>query len=139
MQQTIAQQLGLSVGTVSNFFMNARRRSVDKWVSDGVAILAVSNSGVTSNCLQSASRRVLKKARSHAKRHRPSTTTTTSLPPIPSSIDCAVDSVVQSCIDDARDAALNQQYAAQVDDDDDETSPFEQLVAPMQITDVSKL
>lgn len=34
MQQTIAQQLGLTVGTVSNFFMNARRRSVDKWMLD---------------------------------------------------------------------------------------------------------
>ena len=28
---TIAQQLGLEVTTVSNFFMNARRRSMDKW------------------------------------------------------------------------------------------------------------
>ena len=28
---TIAQQLGLEVATVSNFFMNARRRSMDKW------------------------------------------------------------------------------------------------------------
>lgn len=31
MQVTIAQQLGLEVTTVSNFFMNARRRSMDKW------------------------------------------------------------------------------------------------------------
>ncbi|CAF1013464.1 unnamed protein product [Didymodactylos carnosus] len=31
MQQTIAQQLNLDVSTVSNFFMNARRRSMDKW------------------------------------------------------------------------------------------------------------
>jgi hypothetical protein len=31
MQVTIAQQLGLEVATVSNFFMNARRRSMDKW------------------------------------------------------------------------------------------------------------
>jgi hypothetical protein len=31
MQMTIAQQLGLEVTTVSNFFMNARRRSMDKW------------------------------------------------------------------------------------------------------------
>lgn len=31
MQMTIAQQLGLEVATVSNFFMNARRRSMDKW------------------------------------------------------------------------------------------------------------
>ncbi len=28
---TIARQLGLDPSTVSNFFMNARRRSVDKW------------------------------------------------------------------------------------------------------------
>ncbi|XP_074660456.1 one cut domain family member 2-like [Tubulanus polymorphus] len=31
MQATIAQQLGLEVSTVANFFMNARRRSLDKW------------------------------------------------------------------------------------------------------------
>lgn len=31
MQMTIAQQLGLELSTVSNFFMNARRRSIDKW------------------------------------------------------------------------------------------------------------
>nr|ADW95349.1 Onecut/Hnf6 [Paracentrotus lividus] len=31
MQITIAQQLGLELSTVSNFFMNARRRSQDKW------------------------------------------------------------------------------------------------------------
>nr|XP_039265636.1 hepatocyte nuclear factor 6-like isoform X1 [Styela clava] len=30
-QVQIAQQLGLEVTTVSNFFMNARRRSIDKW------------------------------------------------------------------------------------------------------------
>lgn len=34
MQATIAQQLGLEVTTVANFFMNARRRSVDKWRDD---------------------------------------------------------------------------------------------------------
>lgn len=34
MQQTIAQQLGLEVTTVANFFMNARRRSLDKWQDD---------------------------------------------------------------------------------------------------------
>uniref|UniRef100_A0A8C5HW24 One cut domain family member n=1 Tax=Gouania willdenowi TaxID=441366 RepID=A0A8C5HW24_GOUWI len=32
LQLTIAQQLGLELTTVSNFFMNARRRSLDKWV-----------------------------------------------------------------------------------------------------------
>ncbi|XP_041912818.1 one cut domain family member 2 [Alosa sapidissima] len=31
MQITIAQQLGLEVSTVSNFFMNARRRCMDRW------------------------------------------------------------------------------------------------------------
>ena len=31
---TIARQLGLDPSTVSNFFMNARRRSVDKWKDD---------------------------------------------------------------------------------------------------------
>ncbi|OON14631.1 CUT domain protein, partial [Opisthorchis viverrini] len=34
MQATIAQQLNLEVSTVANFFMNARRRSLDKWVDD---------------------------------------------------------------------------------------------------------
>ncbi|KER33447.1 hypothetical protein T265_00751 [Opisthorchis viverrini] len=34
MQSTIAQQLGLEVSTVANFFMNARRRSLDKWQED---------------------------------------------------------------------------------------------------------
>uniref|UniRef100_A0A671LTL3 One cut domain family member n=2 Tax=Sinocyclocheilus anshuiensis TaxID=1608454 RepID=A0A671LTL3_9TELE len=31
MQITISQQLGLELSTVSNFFMNARRRCVDRW------------------------------------------------------------------------------------------------------------
>uniref|UniRef100_T1IP14 One cut domain family member n=1 Tax=Strigamia maritima TaxID=126957 RepID=T1IP14_STRMM len=31
MQMTISQQLGLELSTVGNFFMNARRRSQDKW------------------------------------------------------------------------------------------------------------
>ncbi|XP_078718475.1 hepatocyte nuclear factor 6-like isoform X2 [Lampetra fluviatilis] len=35
MQITIAQQLGLELSTVSNFFMNARRRSLDKWSDEG--------------------------------------------------------------------------------------------------------
>ena len=34
MQVTIARQLSLDPSTVSNFFMNARRRSVDKWKDD---------------------------------------------------------------------------------------------------------
>ncbi|KAI4816486.1 hypothetical protein KUCAC02_008812, partial [Chaenocephalus aceratus] len=37
MQLTISQQLGLELTTVSNFFMNARRRSLDKWTDDGVS------------------------------------------------------------------------------------------------------
>ena len=36
MQVTIARQLGLDPSTVSNFFMNARRRSVDKWKDDSI-------------------------------------------------------------------------------------------------------
>ncbi|XP_028812496.1 hepatocyte nuclear factor 6 isoform X2 [Denticeps clupeoides] len=35
LQITISQQLGLELATVSNFFMNARRRSLDKWIDDG--------------------------------------------------------------------------------------------------------
>lgn len=31
MQVTISQQLGLELSTVSNFFMNSRRRSTDRW------------------------------------------------------------------------------------------------------------
>ncbi|RWS31770.1 hepatocyte nuclear factor 6-like protein [Leptotrombidium deliense] len=34
MQITISQQLGLDLSTVGNFFMNARRRSQDKWLDD---------------------------------------------------------------------------------------------------------
>ncbi|KAM6979564.1 hepatocyte nuclear factor 6 isoform 2-T2 [Aplochiton taeniatus] len=37
LQITISQQLGLELTTVSNFFMNARRRSLDKWLDDGSA------------------------------------------------------------------------------------------------------
>jgi len=33
-QSTIAEQLGLKVSTVVNFFMNARRRSVDKYLEE---------------------------------------------------------------------------------------------------------
>ncbi|KAM6236029.1 LOW QUALITY PROTEIN: one cut domain family member 3 [Porphyrio hochstetteri] len=31
MQMTISQQLGLELNTVSNFFMNARRRCMNRW------------------------------------------------------------------------------------------------------------
>ena len=36
MQVTIAEQLGLKVSTVANFFMNARRRSLDKYRDDSM-------------------------------------------------------------------------------------------------------
>ncbi|XP_077455249.1 one cut domain, family member, like [Stigmatopora argus] len=35
LQVTISQQLGLELSTVSNFFMNARRRNVNKWMDEG--------------------------------------------------------------------------------------------------------
>ncbi|XP_037642142.1 one cut domain, family member, like [Sebastes umbrosus] len=35
LQITISQQLGLELSTVSNFFMNARRRNVNKWAEEG--------------------------------------------------------------------------------------------------------
>lgn len=44
LQITISQQLGLELSTVSNFFMNARRRSLDKWQDEGS-----SNSGNSSS------------------------------------------------------------------------------------------
>jgi hypothetical protein len=43
MQVTIAQQLGLDVSTVANFFMNARRRGADRWKEGGSC--SGSNSG----------------------------------------------------------------------------------------------
>lgn len=44
MQATIAQQLNLEVSTVANFFMNARRRSSDKWREDNDTKLPSSSS-----------------------------------------------------------------------------------------------
>uniref|UniRef100_A0A8C6XZC5 One cut domain family member n=1 Tax=Naja naja TaxID=35670 RepID=A0A8C6XZC5_NAJNA len=44
LQITISHQLGLELSTVSNFFMNARRRSLDKWQDEGCA-----NSGSSSS------------------------------------------------------------------------------------------
>lgn len=41
MQATIAEQLGLKVSTVANFFMNARRRSIDKYTDDSLPMEAV--------------------------------------------------------------------------------------------------
>jgi len=46
LQITISQQLGLELATVSNFFMNARRRSLDKWLDDGSS----ANSSSSSTC-----------------------------------------------------------------------------------------
>ena len=39
MQITISQQLGLELSTVGNFFMNARRRSQDKWMEDPPGVI----------------------------------------------------------------------------------------------------
>ncbi|KAF7217709.1 one cut domain family member 2 [Nothobranchius furzeri] len=47
MQLTISQQLGLELTTVSNFFMNARRRSLDKWTDDGASPGALSSASST--------------------------------------------------------------------------------------------
>uniref|UniRef100_A0A3Q1J262 One cut domain family member n=1 Tax=Anabas testudineus TaxID=64144 RepID=A0A3Q1J262_ANATE len=47
MQLTISQQLGLELSTVSNFFMNARRRSLDKWTDDGASPGAQSSASST--------------------------------------------------------------------------------------------
>ncbi|TTD92255.1 Hepatocyte nuclear factor 6 [Bagarius yarrelli] len=47
LQITISQQLGLELATVSNFFMNARRRSLDKWLDDGGSNSANSSSACT--------------------------------------------------------------------------------------------
>jgi hypothetical protein len=114
MQQTIAQQLSLSVGTVSNFFMNARRRSVDKWVSDhrpsnqsSMGNIGGGGGGGANSALQTASRRVLRKARVQVKRAAMPTAMRTAnglvsvterSPAHLSSIEHAVDAVVHACI-----------------------------------------
>ncbi|PAA89415.1 hypothetical protein BOX15_Mlig000367g1 [Macrostomum lignano] len=46
MQATIAQQLCLEVSTVANFFMNARRRSLEKWQEDDKINVGCRPSGV---------------------------------------------------------------------------------------------
>ncbi|XP_050527320.1 hepatocyte nuclear factor 6 [Daktulosphaira vitifoliae] len=43
MQVTIARQLGLEPTTVGNFFMNARRRSMDKWKDEDPKAIAAAN------------------------------------------------------------------------------------------------
>ncbi|MBN3279291.1 HNF6 factor, partial [Polyodon spathula] len=50
LQITIAQQLGLELTTVSNFFMNARRRSLDKWQDEA----RPSSTGSTGSSVSSA-------------------------------------------------------------------------------------
>lgn len=45
MQVTIARQLGLEPTTVGNFFMNARRRSMDKWKDDAMKAAARNGGG----------------------------------------------------------------------------------------------
>ncbi|KAI4532887.1 hypothetical protein MG293_017295 [Ovis ammon polii] len=52
MQITISQQLGLELTTVSNFFMNARRRSLEKWQDDLSAGGASSTSGTCTKASQ---------------------------------------------------------------------------------------
>ncbi|XP_043930793.1 one cut domain family member 2 [Protopterus annectens] len=47
MQITISQQLGLELSTVSNFFMNARRRSLEKWQDD---LSTAPSSSTSSTC-----------------------------------------------------------------------------------------
>uniref|UniRef100_A0ABD2WCF2 Uncharacterized protein n=2 Tax=Trichogramma TaxID=7490 RepID=A0ABD2WCF2_9HYME len=48
MQVTIARQLGLEPTTVGNFFMNARRRSMDKWKDEEPASSQQSKGSVSS-------------------------------------------------------------------------------------------
>uniref|UniRef100_A0A8C2FLX5 One cut domain family member n=1 Tax=Cyprinus carpio TaxID=7962 RepID=A0A8C2FLX5_CYPCA len=47
MQITISQQLGLELSTVSNFFMNARRRCVDRWQDEHAVSPGPGTSGTT--------------------------------------------------------------------------------------------
>ncbi|MBN3323376.1 HNF6 factor, partial [Atractosteus spatula] len=46
LQVTISHQLGLELSTVSNFFMNARRRNLDKWLDEGRASPSGSSSAM---------------------------------------------------------------------------------------------
>lgn len=48
-QATIAEQLGLKVSTVVNFFMNARRRSIEKYLDDTVTTTSASTTTLTTN------------------------------------------------------------------------------------------
>ncbi|XP_058831991.1 uncharacterized protein LOC131690312 isoform X2 [Topomyia yanbarensis] len=49
MQVTIARQLGLEPTTVGNFFMNARRRSMDKWKDDAMKAAAAAAAAARNN------------------------------------------------------------------------------------------
>ncbi|XP_058444618.1 uncharacterized protein LOC131426159 [Malaya genurostris] len=49
MQVTIARQLGLEPTTVGNFFMNARRRSMDKWKDDAMKAAAAAAAAAARN------------------------------------------------------------------------------------------
>ncbi|XP_061078621.1 hepatocyte nuclear factor 6-like [Conger conger] len=49
LQITISHQLGLELTTVSNFFMNARRRSLDKWLDEG-GLISGNSSSSSSTC-----------------------------------------------------------------------------------------
>ncbi|XP_065370762.1 homeobox protein onecut [Calliphora vicina] len=55
MQVTIARQLGLEPTTVGNFFMNARRRSMDKWRDDDGNSTLSGHGGAKSSSYQSNS------------------------------------------------------------------------------------
>ncbi|XP_067832224.1 hepatocyte nuclear factor 6-like [Heptranchias perlo] len=49
LQVTIARQLGLELSTVGNFFMNSRRRSLDKWLEEGGPCSAGSTTSTSSS------------------------------------------------------------------------------------------
>ncbi|XP_055622264.1 uncharacterized protein LOC129765840 isoform X2 [Toxorhynchites rutilus septentrionalis] len=49
MQVTIARQLGLEPTTVGNFFMNARRRSMDKWKDESMKAAAAAAAAAARN------------------------------------------------------------------------------------------
>lgn len=55
MQITISQQLGLELSTVGNFFMNARRRSQDKWQDEDKSGKGANQGGSSSNTVVSNS------------------------------------------------------------------------------------
>lgn len=52
MQATIAEQLGLKVSTVANFFMNARRRSLDKYTDANDVVQAACNDTIAAEAAE---------------------------------------------------------------------------------------